>query len=1069
MSASAISSGFENSVHQIKAAAGSGKTHTLISLLFALLTENNKNVKEVFSSILAITFTNAAAAEMKAKLIHRLKSVALGLEPGNTQKQEALQVLDKLIEHYSSLNIRTIDSFLLMLLKQNILDSHLPPDFEILFSEENFITPLLDELAFTALNRDVDVDSEEVQMLLPYYKEMYASIYHLTQIKGFLGLERIREYFIDIYTPLKNLHPEQRRKLSTKEELQAAFSETEKYYNAALLELDTFIKSKKLQVKKDYTRTVEDFFERQEITSFFRGSFEKIKDKVLYKKSITLLEEFENSADNEKFSLFLKKIISLHKRIWLLKNALKYVPLIKLCQLILEMQDYEEFAHEKLYSGRVSELLNEYIYEDNLLPTMLSRMPYQLDFLLIDEFQDTNKEQWGIIHAFVEDLLSREGSFTYVGDVKQAIYSWRGGDSSLFERILEDIPAPVTRTVLETNWRSADNIIAFNNMVFSQLKEERYAKILEERLLPKEYINQTSFVHELCENYKNVEQKTSPKYQGKNQGKALIYKIKAKGIATEDLHEVLAPQFLKAVKKASEMHEYKDMAVLVRSNKDCIHFAKWLTQAGIPVITEGALQLSANFIIQQCLSFLEFLKDTDNELALWHIVAFEGLFSAEKYDILDYEDWLAAKAAGQSLLDCLKEKSEALYLFLEEYKTNRNSKSVYVLLCELMEKTELFSRFKSQSGFFVRFLELVFQARTRNIDTLPSFLSYWYEEGHEEKIPMPEGVNAVRILTIHKSKGAEFNVVFLWDNFRKDTSKDELKHYTIEEDEKVEQEKKLSFFAQHSIYHPEHAEDLKIDALETLNLLYVAFTRAKKELHILYREAKTLNPIQILLESVEAKCISLADEENILVFGNIEEKEEYEKRTEATEIITELPTLHYRMPALNFGELKDYRTDALNANRRGTIIHNCLERYFKVVKYNKNCEAKVIYSVLHESFLSFKEQELLFQTIREIFAWLKTLPDFVLWEKYGLSELSMVDKNKQLLRCDLFVSTPDIIHVIDFKTGKEYAEHSVQIQKYMSLISLVEANRNKKISASLVYLDLMKVSDIKVEEVLCSI
>ncbi len=1055
-----LSQSLTNSIHQIKASAGSGKTHTLINILLALLVSDKKSIKDIFSSVLAITFTNAAAADMKSKLIQRLKAIALGYEKSDVSKSGAKKAIDGLIANYNSLNMRTIDSFLLMLLRQNILDSHLPASFDIEFNQKDFFNPLLDDLAQSSLYQGADKKSEEKQILLPLYEDMYDSLFSINPQKGFLGLRKIREKIFETYNLLKDLTAEEQNNLSNSQEIYARYTLSHEKFSEAFDSLDEFIESKKSVDSKGKEKTIvlakynearREFSENKKLNSVFRAEdVESVLQKIIKKKELADLDLHENRKDYQKLYLCVEKLCLLYKDVWLLHHALKYVALINFCKLMLGLQKYEEQSKEVLLSDRISELLVNLIDDEGLLPTMLSRLPYELDFLLVDEFQDTNTKQWQVIREFADDALSRGGSFTYVGDVKQAIYSWRGGNSSLFESVLTDINAKVERTQLDTNWRSCKNVIDFNNLVFSQLKDKDFAQEILQKLC-KDHDEIEIITEELVYNFDDVRQNLSPKYKEEYAGKVCLYKIE-NAQKNEILFEDLRARTLSIINKGLERYDYKDMAILVRDNTMCTNFASWLTAANIPVITEGALQIKSNFIISQSLSFLEFLKDTNNEISLWHLVAFEGLFTDDEgTNLIKPEVWLDFKSHKKTLLECVKEFSPHIYNHLEYFLANRNKQTVYILLCQLFERTNLFDRFPEQSGFFARFLELAFKAGQESVDTLQSFLNYWEEEGHEEKIPMPEGVNAVRILTIHKSKGAEYKFTLVWDE-KKERQLDTLKYYEMD---------KFSFFAPHSVYHSDYANDMKVLAFETFNLLYVAYTRAKEELHVLYKDVKS-NPtfIQQLIEIAKEQS-EFSEQEKAYVFASDNKKKITKMGRVDNKKINKINVLSYRKPLLNLRELSKSPLEGLSPTERGNLIHTALERYFKLASIDINCDDKITNNIIAEQGLSAIDREKLTRELQDIFGWIKSLSSFNDWIKNSMSEQNMLDESSNLLRCDLCVCMPNKVFVIDFKTGSERKEYAMQLERYINVLKNISIYKDKTIEGVILYLDQQKSKKVE--------
>ncbi len=1050
----------QNTVQQIKASAGSGKTHTIINTFLKHLSANQDNIEEVFSSILAITFTNASAADMKAKLIARLKDIALNQEQSDTSivftKNEAINSIEAFIKHYSALNIRTIDSFLFMLLKQNSINLHLPAEFEPLFKSQDFYIPLLEELAFISLHKNTNPQSDEAKILKPYYEKMYASLYHTSNKKGFLGLENVRSKILDVCEILANLDVEKIANLTDEEEIQAKYTKEITKYANIIEKIRELVDTHKIKEKKDYREGIQAFDYNSKVIKAFYGEPSVIIDNLFY---ATALKTLRKSEYGEKviasIEAYLADLNALYKSCFLYENALVYAPLLPLAKIVIEMQAYEEFNKGKILSSRISALLHSLIHaEDSHLPAMLERLPFQLESVLIDEFQDTSSAQWNLIRPFSEEAISRGGTLTYVGDVKQAIYSWRGGNSSLFESIKNEINAHSSTKTLDTNWRSSPNVVKFNNFIFSQFKDLDFTKKIASSTGKFSTI-EPEFSSSLVALFNDVEQGIAPKYQGnlENEGRVFLHRLIPESYrGNAPLHEEIRKSLCNTIKHRSTNFTYGDMAILVRNNRDCKLFAEWLTAEGIPVITEGALNIASNFLVSQCISFLEYLKNTDDELALWHIVGFEGLL--EKENIIPIDKYLESKKHNNSLLSCIEKENKELYSLLCYFIELKNKASVYVLLSEIVEKYSVFKRFASQSGFVARLLELSLQAQKKGIYSLISFIDYWHKEGQEEQIPMPDGINAVRILTIHKSKGAEFNLVFMYDKGEVGEAKG-LKHYVYED---------FSFIAPHSSFHKDYKEDVTTIAIETINLLYVAFTRAKKELHVLYlgtEKEDTLLETMLKNTHNEVHTCPILNAE--LYGADIEEVEE---NREIESNMTEekvLPALQYRKLSLNFAELEESTKHTLSPKRRGNLVHACMEHYFKLAKHDKDADNRIIPMLLAKEDIEKQEKKNFEAELACYFSWLKEQKDFEMWAENAIVEQSLVNDIGKMYRCDIYYIDANTIHIIDFKTGDENENYHKQIQNYASILKNMDIYKDKKINALLVYLDAQKIVTVNCE------
>jgi ATP-dependent helicase/nuclease subunit A len=269
----------------------------------------------------------------------------------------------------------------------------------------------------------------------------------------------------------------------------------------------------------------------------------------------------------------------------------------------------------------------------------------------------------------------------------------------------------------------------------------------------------------------------------------------------------------------------KGIAVLVRRNQDAEDIAAWLMAEGIPVVTENSLRLRSADLIKGLVAFLRFLDYPMDDLAFWGAVdsrLFRGLPGISPEAL---ETFLAEGRWQGPLYKAFERRFPEVFTGLMRPLLARvGFVTPYDLAREVVERFHLLDRFAEEQVFIDRFFELIFQTEARGQRSLSHFLQFWEEGGMDEKIGLPEEISAVRILTIHKAKGLEFPAVFVpFTNWRLDRPR------LAKLDDGCFVNLKRPLPPQLEA----HRTMMMInDALEALNLLYVATTRAEEELYL---------------------------------------------------------------------------------------------------------------------------------------------------------------------------------------------------------------------------------------------
>ncbi|OAG28502.1 UvrD-helicase domain-containing protein [Thermodesulfatator autotrophicus] len=792
---------------RIEASAGAGKTYRLTSRFLELLAELTPSPASL-RSVVAITFTNKAAAEMKERLIKALKSIALKTPEGkllssdtNLSPQAALKWLEVIFENFNDLQVRTIDSLIFSILKGVALEAGLRPDLEAELKEDVLLNRAYDHLLLSL--REGKNDIQDI------FREVLITFLEIETRSGFNPERSIRKTLLDLF----------RHELKGK-----ALARNEKDY--LLEELAEKVKTKASQFlgavnqenltfryptwESKFLDPIENFY----ATPFHKNSVKELfKGRFIPEHLETLYQDFRESLEEY---LLAKAIVRL-------------IPYARLYEKLKEELERLRRQEGLIHGGGWIEVVEKFLREEGV-PLVYCKLGAKFRHFLIDEFQDTSQQQWAALKPLVEEALSQGGTLTYVGDIKQAIYVWRGGDPKLFNLVPQELPAELIDEPLLYNWRAKEQLVRFNNQFFKLLAKEKHAQNIALKMLHPEETRKrgvlvcphteqlSSFI---CNTFSQVEQKLPEKKPG-----GIVKIIFYQGDTREAQEEALKEKLKDILQKKASLIGQKSLAILVRTNDQAEEMAALLFEMGVPAVTENALRLTSSSVVKALISLLSFLDYPYDEVALAGFLrspVAQGFFQIPK------EFWLKAgqKAPLKNLL--AQYDPEAYQKYLEPLLAKAGFLSPYDLVREIMFTFKIYERFQAEEAFLHRFLSLVLSFEQEGAG-LSSFLEKWEEKAPEERLGLPEEISAVRILTIHAAKGLEFDIVFL-----------PFIHWEIKTPRLISLEEGSLAYAQKPYPGPIKEKVLReraAQALENLNLLYVAFTRAKEELFVFVSEKK---------------------------------------------------------------------------------------------------------------------------------------------------------------------------------------------------------------------------------------
>lgn len=1016
-----------------KASAGSGKTFTLAIEYMKLLIADPLS----YQKILAVTFTNKATEEMKIRIISQLYGLWKSLPDSDdylqillqdnslsekTVRTRAGQALKSLLHNYNFFRVETIDSFFQRILRNLAHELDLTANLRLDLNDSQ----VKDE-AVDALFMKLDEDKNVMKWVMGYIEDKISDDDNwnvINDVKKF-GKKMFDEKYKSFSRQKDNVYDNDKQFETIYKYLRETVSKTKQQIIALCDEFDQKVLNSGFAVKDfksvpiTYVKYIrnEDFLKLKEDIDVY------LDPEMWCAKSNKRRGEIVLYAQNELVPVF-KTIVDRYPK--LLNSylsaqlTLKHLNEMRLLRHVEnEVRALNREANRFLLSD-TPQLLNSLI-EGSDAPFIFEKIGSRIEHIMIDEFQDTSVSQWGNFKKLLFECMSHHDGNLIVGDVKQSIYRWRSGDWRLLNEIENEFSAKPGIITLDTNYRSARSVIQFNNAFFTEavswtVDSLQAEHISEYPMMDKAYVD----VEQKCN--KNDEGFVSIKlYHGKTEDQIQIEDV------AEAVDEMLSYR----------IPQYK-IAIITRKNDELSAIAEYFAEnrKEIKIISNEAFRLDSSNSVNIIIHAMYTLNDPTNYLSR---VSLAKMYQniVNQNNITDNDLLLNGK---DHLSGFLPQR------FVDEEQTLL-SKPLYDL-AEYIYDVFMLDKLDKQNAYVCALYDEIIDFVNSHTSDINLFLEKWENDLCRKCIQSDE-VDGIRMFTIHKSKGLEFeNVIIPFCNWKMEnkntiwcepsgTEFDELRLVPID------YVKKLKFTCFSEDYQFEHFQN----TMDNMNMLYVAFTRAARNLYVIGNNLERGKVVDACLENVSKKLDGSmyikGDKENPSLFnyGTPEEYVEKKKNLSSNVFLQEPESKYVKIVTtdnhVEFRQSNDsneFFEDAKDDRRgEGIILH----RLFSVMNTVADID-KVLKQIEFEGIVGGDEDSI--EIIRKMYE--TSMTDSLVkdwfsgrWKLFNECTILAKDAkgNLQESRPDRVMTDGDQMVVVDYKTGDhdESGKYQRQVKGYI--------------------------------------
>lgn len=1039
-----------------KASAGSGKTFTLAREYMTLVI----NDPTAFRTILAVTFTNKATEEMKQRILSQLYAIANDLpEAGEylRQIQERLphmqrkriienagEALSLLIHNYNYFRVETIDTFFQSVLRNLARELDLTANLRIGLNDYQVEQQAVDELI-----ESLESTNKLLFWILDYIHE------NIADNKSWNVIGQIKKFGENIF---KDFYKENAKALNERLGQEGFFKE----YTAKLKDMRKQAKDSLLQIAETFFDaldenglTADDFaLKGKGIYGYFRklknGDFDD--DKIVNSTLCKCLEAPKNwvkASDAKKGCPALDLVNSMlfdllkfseenrPKMLYLYKSAtltLRHINQLRLLNSIeLKVRELNQTANRFLLSD--TQTLLHSLVKGTDSPFIFEKIGTRLEHIMIDEFQDTSTIQWRNFRVLLDETMSHEnGGNLIVGDVKQSIYRWRSGDWRLLNNIEDEFRhsgKSLKVEVLDTNRRSEANVVCFNNAFFPAAVSLE-ASTLEE--------SSPDGAAQMRAAYKDVVQGIPEGKQAQRKGYVRIELLPRDGKEEDGIMQ----RILQVIDEltGNGIPENK-IAILTRNNSSIQAIADFLScNSSHKLVSDEAFRLDASQAVKLIVTALRFLDNPEDAISEAILKEFA----------------------------CQHPHQEDIAHFLKAHRLRLLQMPFYDLaekICSMLNFNGI-PAMAQQGAYMCAFFDQLTNYLADHTADVTEFLAEWDATIHSKSI-QSDKTNGIRLMTIHKSKGLEVdNVIIPFCDWTLEKSNiiwcspgeepfGELPIIPIDFSSKM---------MKNSVYEADYELEHLQNMVDNLNLLYVAFTRARQHLFVMgkrgngnarsYTIEQALPSVRETLGESGTECAlegigSDNKTESILFeYGDIARETTQDKPTDGnSQNIFGQPHRQTHVDIVSCDKLPEFRESNKSKDfiqgdeeeelhkhyvKMGTVLHQLFSTIQTHEDMGQALRQFELDGIIYDDDISRERLEKLLRKRLEtpqIRDWFSDK-----WKVFNECSIIQMSSGKlQEQRPDrVIIDEEGHVVVIDFKFGKPRPAYQQQVRNYMSLL-----------------------------------
>lgn len=1044
-----------------KASAGSGKTFTLTVEYIKMLIAN----PSCYKSILAVTFTNKATEEMKSRILSQLYGIWKRLPDSrsytdkicadmgigeNMVATRAGTALIQMLHNYNYFRIETIDSFFQSVLRNLARELDLTANLRIELNDKQIEQTVVDDMIDNLRSND-----QVLVWIMQYIND------NITDDKGWNIIKSIKDFGTNIF---KDFYKSNSKALSKALESQEFFND----YTSTLQRLLKVAENNIVNASAAfYSMLCEEDIDETELKSNATSYFKKQKESILptddYERSKTYADAHDNvyawikksmkdksrleylkCVTEDSIMPFYNKTENLRKRAWNeYQSSLQILRHMHQLRLLgsIDRMVHESNADNNRFLLSDTQYLLHTLIRDNDTPFIFEKIGTQISNIMIDEFQDTSSVQWQNFKVLLDECLSHAptGGSMIVGDVKQSIYRWREGDW----RLLNDIDKQFSRQTdqlevrrLQTNYRSESDIIAFNNAFFDAAIKAECANMKD---------TCPDHIHLLAQAYDDVRQDI-PDYKRNPSGRVELTILPSRSDdddydSDERMLQITTDTIARLLDNGVSV---SDIAILVRSNRSIPPIASYITSHidGVRVVSDEAYRLDSSIAVNVIIWTLKLLLHPDDEIMQANIASFHARY-------------LSRQQSGSTFINAAWARSLTSRLLLSD------SQLTSMPLFEMMEHIQRMFHLcdiEGQSAFLCAFFDQINKYATDNPSDIEGFIEQW-DSTICSKTIQADDVEGIRILTIHKSKGLEFDNVIIpycdWKLSTPDTIWCEPKGEPWDRLPLVPITNSLKKM-RGTIFEDDCREEAFQNCVDNMNILYVAFTRASRNLFVIgkhansqFRSALIEQCLPTVAQSLEGAVLDESDAggETHFSYGTLSVADHHAANGTSDNVFkadVAKVKLRFKSYASNveFRQSNDSQEFVKSDDDKQTSYiktGNLMHSIFANIKTTADID-KVIKDYAERGLLSSTDisasqlRQMIDRRLQNTLAASWFEPGWQIYNECTILSHDPVSGKMKENRPDRVLMRDGHVVVIDFKFGSKKEQHITQVGLYMSLL-----------------------------------